>query len=480
MNYKDLTLAELKDIFGVFDFKKTPYWHQYVSLAFTLDHDKSMLWHDIGTGKTLIALYSAQIRELDKILVIAPNGTLRTWRKESYSTNYKFIKLAGKAESRFRRLKSKKKGIYWINYEGLKWVFGIRKKGYGFKISFEKIKLLKDLGFQAVIIDEAHRIRHFNTVQTEIAKRITWSLPVGVFMTGTPFSRSMLELWNLYFCLDAGKTLGRSFTRFRKKYFFPRGPLWFPRPGSKEEIISKITRSTMRFSKKECRKDIKDPIFQNRIVTMTKEQEKEYYNLLTNWRTVVNDQIITIKNALTISNKLKQVCLGFLYDQEKTAHDIKTNKYNALIECIEEINGQFVIFHTFKYERYLITKALNRAGLKYSQFVSGANKEKEFNRFIKGKTDAILIQPKVGGEGLDGLQKVTNVAVFFSNPDTGAITREQSKGRIDRVGQKNFPVFIDIFIEDSIEELDLARGCDSTFLAMEVMKLMEQYGGDWV
>lgn len=478
MNYKDLTIKQLKEIFCDYNFSRPPYWHQYVSLAFSLDHDRIMFWHDIGTGKTLIALSALQVRELDKVLVVAPNGTLRTWKKETLLTKFNFIKLVGKTENRLRRLQSKKNGLYWINYEGLKWVFGIYKKGHGFIIDFEKINKLKRLGFQALIIDESHRVRNFGVIQSEIVKRISWSLSFVIFMTGTPFSRSLLELWNLYFCLDAGMTLGRSFFRFRKRFFFQRGPLWFLRSGAKKQIIKRISRVTMRFSKKECRKDIKDPIFQERYVQLTKQQAIEYENILINWKTIVDDEIITIKHAMVVSVKLKQVCLGFIYDENKKPHNILNHKYDELVNCINEINGQVVIFHTFKYERKLIETVLRKNKITYSSFVSGADKNKEFTKFIRGKTDVILIQPAVGGEGLDGLQRVCSTAIFFSNPNTGAITREQSKGRIDRIGQEEFPVFIDIITEGTVEETYLGRGFDNTFLAMEVMKLMEKYGGD--
>jgi len=124
MNYKKLKLKELKQIFSDYKFKRTPYWHQYVTLAFGLNRKRLMLWHDIGIGKTLTSLLLMQIWGVKKILVVSPNSVSDTWEKETKKgSNYKIHLLTGTTKEREELLSLNRKGIYWINYEGLKYLF---------------------------------------------------------------------------------------------------------------------------------------------------------------------------------------------------------------------------------------------------------------------------------------------------------------------------------------------------------------------
>ena len=72
MNYKNLTKSELDSFFTSIEFK-TPLWkHQLASLAFALGSklNRVMFLHDIGIGKTLLALSLLQCwNPKNKILI---------------------------------------------------------------------------------------------------------------------------------------------------------------------------------------------------------------------------------------------------------------------------------------------------------------------------------------------------------------------------------------------------------------------------
>ncbi len=479
MNYKKLKLKELKRIFSDYHFKITPYWHQYVTMVYGINKKRLMLWHDIGTGKTLTALFMMQIWGVKKILIVSPNAVSDTWNKEvKKGTNHKIYLLTGTTKQREEILDLNKKGVYWINYEGLKYLFGDNIKNKGFVANIDIIYELKKLGFEGFIIDEIHKFRHWSAIQTKIGFHISRNMKYVIALTGTPISRSEIDLWAEYFVLDLGKSLGKNFWRFTRQYFNKRP---FSNPSFKiksssyrNRLLSQVKNNTIRFSREECQ-DINKVVYEKRIVKFTKNQKKIYDDLTNNWTIELGSTKINLKNAMTLSGKLRQIATGFIYDKEHNPIDIQCNKYRELIDCLEEIEGSVVVYYNFKYEGILIGRHLEKEKIKYSMLKGGMKKSKynlEKEKFLNKKTKVILIHPQTGGEGLDGLQHICNTGIFFSNTDSGAIIRKQCEGRIDRNLQKNHCLFIDIFVKESIEETIIKNSFDSVKTAQQVMEMM--------
>ena len=481
MNYKKLKLKELKQIFSDYKFKRTPYWHQYVTLAFGLNRKRLMLWHDIGIGKTLTSLLLMQIWGVKKILVVSPNSVSDTWEKETKKgSNYKIHLLTGTTKEREELLSLNRKGIYWINYEGLKYLFADLTPKRGFVINLNIIYELKKMGFEGFIIDEIHKCRHWSAIQTKIGFHISRNMKYVLGLTGTPVARSEIDLWAEYFVLDSGKSLGKNFWRFTRMHFnkvpFSSPPFELKSKHERIRILQKVRNETIRFSRSECYQ-IKEPVFEARKVNFTKQQKAAYYDLIENWSLRLGETQITLKNAMTLGGKLRQISTGFIYDQEHNPIDIKCNKYDELISCLEEIKDSVLIYYSFKRERDLIAARLKKEGIKFST-LQGRMKKVDYNnekqKFLNKKTKVILIHPETGGEGLDGLQYVSSTAIFFSNINSGAIIRQQCQGRVDRNGQKNPCLFIDIYVKDSIEQTIINNGYDSMKVAQTIMAWMEK------
>jgi len=99
---KALPLEDLQDIFAPFDFKTEPRKHQYSCLAFGMDRQRLALWLDIGTGKTLTALYLTKIWRSERILVVCPKSVMRkTWVPEiNAHCGWTYRVLSGTVEQR--------------------------------------------------------------------------------------------------------------------------------------------------------------------------------------------------------------------------------------------------------------------------------------------------------------------------------------------------------------------------------------------
>ena len=83
MNYKSLTKEDLLYLFEDEEFQTPPMKHQLASLAFAIDgRDRVCFWHGIGTGKTLVALYTALLWGCKRIFVVCPNSVTKVWEDE--------------------------------------------------------------------------------------------------------------------------------------------------------------------------------------------------------------------------------------------------------------------------------------------------------------------------------------------------------------------------------------------------------------
>lgn len=170
--YKSLTADELKSLFAGINFPTPPMTHQLASLAWALDgRDRCMFWLDVGLGKSLLALYQAKLWDCRKVFVVCPNSVIWTWvdqisehcppamnSDDTYKPGYQSwlfhsYPLFGETAKRratydhFLGLDIPAVGI--INYEGLRYLFGIGKN-----MEQERSLNIGEAGVDCLILDE--------------------------------------------------------------------------------------------------------------------------------------------------------------------------------------------------------------------------------------------------------------------------------------------------------------------------------------
>lgn len=107
-------------------FKTDPMDHQYKSIQFALDDpDKcSMQWSDIGTGKSLSALYTATMCGCKGVLIICPASVIRSWREQiTEHTDLSFVEVTSYAGGRPLDLYQSDADVYILNYDSLDVLF---------------------------------------------------------------------------------------------------------------------------------------------------------------------------------------------------------------------------------------------------------------------------------------------------------------------------------------------------------------------
>lgn len=465
-NYKTLTPKELSEMFAGVEFKTPPMHHQLVSLAWALNRDdeRVFFWHDVGTGKTLIALYLYRLWGARKVLVVAPNSVIQTqtWQAQiKEHTDDDCVQLTGTAKER-QELTNSPARFHLLNYEGLKSVFG-KKNPEGKGWMADKTAIL-NCNYDGLVFDESHHLSDPKTLQTNIAAAVSQIIPRAILMTGTPIKTSEIDLWAQYYVLDHGDALGPSFYKFQSACFnrVSMGSFYkfFIRKGARARILNRIQKTTLRYEAPEC-VDLPEIIEHNHFIELSPAHRKIYDEALSGIREDLLEKKWSDEKIVAASSQLIQIAKGFLITPEG---NVVLPGKNAALEELREIlrataalGRKILVCHCFVEEGRMIEKLCRKMNLKFSSLRGEIkNKTAHYNKFIDPNGSSVLIfHPRSAGEGVN--LQMANHLVFFSFGQLGAVMRQQVRGRIHRAGQKKSCVMFDLVAKNTVEEAIYGR-----------------------
>jgi len=502
MDYKKLTKEQLDYLFrGLINFKTEPMLHQLQTLAWGIEKNRVMLWSDIGTGKSFVALYLSILWGCKKILIVCPNSVMQSWESEiKLHTDFNCSLLDGTTEEAKNSILKNNSGIVVVNYEKLKYLFAERVKGVGFKLSkfSEGFSWFSKLGYDCLIVDECHAVKSVMTKQTRILYHLSRIMDKVILMTGTPVAKDERDLWSEFHVLDLGKRLGKSYSVFLREYFYPIdmggkftdyrikficpicGDLYsslrkhlelkhrkidfrsfrinYPQiKTAKDLILSKVKDITIRYEREECF-ELPEKSYQVRFVKMTSEQYNWTGRIWKEIKIALEKGKINLTNVLTRIVKLSQVTGGFVLGTDNAGDNVverfKQNpKLLELQKCLEEISNdiKIIIYHHYSEEGKMIANFLKGQKIKFREARGEIkDKDKQIQEFQTNSDIRVLVaHPSCGGVGLN--LQVASVEIFYSN-DFSSVLRTQAEGRIYRKGQKNKCLYIDLVCKDSIDE----------------------------
>ena len=458
--HKSLTDEELQYIFKDIDFPLRPMKHQYVSLAFGTGRDRASFWHDVGTGKTLCALYLAKLWGCKRTLVVCPHSAFSSWRRDlRYNTEFSYSFIVGSGRERKHQLKGVK-DIHVITYAGLKTLYAKLIKGEGWAIQDDSF--IHD--FDCIILDEDHKCKNYEALQSRICYELSKRAKHCLGMTGTLIDGSYLDLFNIYRIIDLGKSLGTNFFAYRFKYFdkvvygkkYGRQWVeWELKLGAEQQILDRLSDSTLCYEREEC---FELPPVQEIIkyIHPTKQFLDFQKDVIGGEPLKIpGSEIVIAKKIKAKAHVLRELPSGFFYyGEDKTVCRLKKNpKLEALIDILEDTSSKVVVFYWYVEERNIIEQGLKKAKISYCSAAGGMDSDDfdaEIERFSKDSSVRVLLaQTTVASEGFDAF--VASVIVHFS-PLGSPKLRKQCTGRIQRKGQENKCLVIDLVLEDSLEE----------------------------
>jgi len=431
-------------------FRMSPYEHQKKAALIGATLDSSAFLMEQGTGKTLAALISTQIRwrreEVDRVLIIAPKSVLGVWEEAILETGvlaqYKI--LDGKIEDRKEMIEGpwKEWGFQTliVNYDALIY------------LEQELLRWSPDL----VILDESQKVKNVKAKRSKVCHRLGNRAQYRMILTGTPDPNSPLDYFSQYKFLDP-TIFGKNYTRFQKHYakWGGYGNYQVVRYKNQKELSKKVHSVAYRITLDEA-VDLPEEIMQSRYCEL-EPQTRRLYDKIDKKGIIdfLGGEPSLAELQITALGKAQQIAGGFLKRDDGTVVHVGNEKLNAVEEFLEDYpkDKKVVIFARYKEEVKALSKLMKSMG-RTSEIIWGGTKGKDRDvirrKFQSEKDPAVLIlQLQTGGLGIT--LTAASLGLFYSV----GFSREdydQAKRRLRRIGQKEKVTLVHFIAKDTYDE----------------------------
>lgn len=419
--------------------KWKPRAYQFEAAKHILGNPGAALFLEPGLGKTSTTLAGAKILLRDKhakrFLIIAPlRVCYSVWPREAQKwDDFKGMEIAvlhGAGKEVALRSKAQ---ICVINPEGLPWL-----------TAQPEVK-----SFDALVVDESTKFKNRQTQRFELLREFV--LPRAKWrwiLTGTPAPRNLQDLWSQMFIVDGGERLGRFITRFRNEYFdevfngFTRE--YLPRPDSAERIQNKIKDVALYMSAVD-HLDMPELIVNPIEVDLPRTARAAYTAIEENALAVLRDRKVSVAQKSAAQMKLRQITGGAVYADDGSALVTHTAKYDALVDLVEEQNGQpLLVAVGFKHEAAELQKAIKKEFGWDAPYLGGGISPRASDeiaaRWNAGELPVLLAHPASVAHGLN--LQAGGHSVCWLTPTWSLEEYQQFNGRVWRQGQKSKTVIV--------------------------------------
>jgi len=424
------------------------YPYQAEGALFAVRAGRSLIGDDMGLGKTIQAIAATEILArhfgVSKVLVICPTSLKYQWQSEIARFSGRQGDNAARVINGGRAQRQKDFALddfcKITNYEKLK----------------PDLDLIAAWAPELVIVDEAQRVKNWNTIAARALKHI--DSPYAIVLTGTPLENKLEELISIVQFVDQHR-LGPTWKLLHEHQVKDEAGRVTGYTGL-EKIGQTLAPVMIRRRKSEVLRQLPSRTDQNLLVPMT-EMQMLYHQenadvvarIVQRWRKTrfLSDQDQR-RMTCALQNMRMSCNSTYLLDQE-TDHGVKADELAALFdELFIEPEAKAVVFSQWTRTHDIVARRLDARGMGYVSFHGGVPSEKRpalVERFRDDPGCRVFLSTDAGSTGLN-LQHASTV-VNMDLPWNPAVL-EQRIARIHRMGQKRPVRVINFVAKGTIEE----------------------------
>jgi len=421
------------------------YAYQAEGALFAVRAGRVLIGDEMGLGKTIQAIAAAELFArhfgAERVLVVCPTSLKHQWQRE-------IAKFAGREATVIGGLRATRQTLY--------------KQADFCKIThYEAIVRDQDL-IQAwapdvVIVDEAQRIKNWNTQAARALKRI--KSPYAVVLTGTPLENRLEELISIVQFVDQHR-LGptwRLLDEHQQRDEFGKvvGYVGLDRIGSTLAPI------LLRRRKKEVLEQLPERVDNTLFVPLTEQQRAHHDDngdlvarIVHRWRrSGYLSEADQRRLHIALQNMRMSCNSTYLLDQESDFGHKADELMLLLEDLFEQPDAKAVVFSQWKRTHELIVRRLASRGWGHVLFHGGVPGDKRgalIDRFHEDPDCRLFLSTDAGGVGLN-LQHAAATVVNMDLPWNPAVL-EQRIGRVHRLGQRRGVQVVNFVAQASIEE----------------------------
>jgi len=425
------------------------YPYQEEGILFAVRKGRSIIADEMGLGKTIQAIGAAELLRkefnINSVLILCPTSLKYQWKKEIEKfTGDTALVIEG------NHLKRREQYAQDIFY-----------KIVSYQSANNDIKILKSLSTDLLIMDEAQRLKNWNTQIAKAAKRI--KSQYTVVLSGTPLENKIEELYAIAqyvnpYCLgpyyrfidnclvksDTGKTIGYK---------------------NLNEVGNLISNILIRRKKSDVHIQLPARMDKILFVPMTQEQKgmhdefkSSLAQLIMKWQKMRFLSESDRRRLLLLMNQMRMVCDSTYILDQKTRFDTKIDELLAILdEFLDGSEEKTVIFSQWERMTRLVAAELDERGIQYEYLHGGvpsAKRKELMDNFVTNPDCRVFLSTDAGSTGLN--LQAASLIVNLDLPWNPAVL-EQRIARIHRMGQKNNVQVINLVSTGTIEEQMLTK-----------------------
>lgn len=462
--------------------------HQNEALARSKDYLGFAWFLETGLGKTKLALDNAlylwYLQKIQGLLVVAPKGAYRTWTDIEipklmpdmpYLLAYWSAGASGEELKKMERLFSSGSifKIFVVNIEA----FSTR---YGWKMAERFMTSYKVMW----VIDESTCIKNPKAQRTKKILELKDKAEYKRIMSGYPVIKLPQGLFSQFNFLQDNPLGFKSYYAFKNCFQIHREILVQNRRiqivvgVQNEELLNhRLQKSSLRYKKEDCLKDLPPKIYEQRIIELTPEQKKMYEDLRRNaFLMLEREPIVTAPMVITQRIKLHQIVCGFLIPDKalnSPTLELPNNRLSALLELLEEHDGKVIVWAGYAHLIRQIYSALTKAyGSNSSAMYYGPTGNNDRPRIQKEFQDSkhplrFFVGNPASGKFALTLTAARLVIYYANREDLEA--RYQSEDRCHRKGQLNSVTYIDLIAPKTVDETIYKNLMDGKTIADRIL-----------
>lgn len=403
----------------------TPFAAQRITANFLSVHPRAFVLNDMGTGKTLAALWAADFvmrcNPGVRCLVVAPLSTLeRVWADAIYQNllgRRRCVVLHGSATKRTELLREQA-DFYIINYDG---------------VGVIQAQLAARSDIRMCIVDEASAYRNRTTERHRLARRILAPKDYLWLMTGTPTPNGPTDAYGMAKLVN--NAFGEGWQSYHDRVMIKVSMYkWIPKTGAHEEA-HKLLQPAVRFAISDC-VDLPPCTVQARDVELSPAQKTAYAAMKKDLQIMAAKGPITAQNEAVLRLKLLQISCGAIYGADREIHHVDAApRIRALKEIMEQCREKIIVFAPFTSVVHMIHRELKKD---YSvEVINGEVPAKQrnevFSRFMDSEHPRVIVADP--GTMSHGLTLTAASTIVWYAPTDRTETYLQANKRIDRPGQ---------------------------------------------
>lgn len=420
------------------------YPYQAEGALFAVRTGRALIGDEMGLGKTVQAIAAAEVLArhfgVSKVLVVCPTSLKYQWQSEIR----KFAGRESRVISGGRAHRQKEFALEDFckitNYEKLQ----------------PDLDLISDWGPELVIVDEAQRVKNWNTIASRALKRI--DSPYAVVLTGTPLENKLEELLSIVQFVDRYR-LGPTW-KLLHEHQVKDGNGRVVGYAGLEKIGQTLAPILIRRRKSDVLTQLPERTDQNLLVPMTEPQMVYHQEnadivakIVQRWRKMKFLSETDQRRMTCALQNMRMVCNStYLLDPESD-HGVKSDELAALLDDLFGVpEAKAVVFSQWTRTHDIIVRRLEARGIGYVRFHGGVPSERRpalVERFREDSECRVFLSTDAGATGLN-LQHAS-ILVNMDLPWNPALL-EQRIARIHRMGQKRPVQIVNFVAKGTIEE----------------------------